>query len=660
MESTRLMKLLYYLTQASGSVTARELAEYTGVSERTVKNDLAQVRGMAMDSGCELFSQKGRGYWIEIRDREQFKELEEQLYYRFSHYNYTQEYKDRANRIARILLVQETYIKLDAVADRLYLSRSSIKNIMQDVRDILDAFKLRLDSRPGCGVKVEGDEINIRFCMLELFIDHDFRNVPNIQDSEYLAYFTLDHVDIGELRHHFLKVLRESGTRIVDNNTHRLVRYFFLMYNRYRRGYGLVFSEEDSGFLRHMGEYKTAGDILRTLEEQDTGIHTEETELFGLELLLLMWNDLNEGDELAGRYPFFYEKSSLLADKIMDRINGQWGVSLDGLPGMRQSLISAILPNYTKIHFKFLGYNRIIGKKVENNMMSSSPVCIAMALTAAGVIREECGLQYSRADIFNYTVRFYSIVSRIRYDYVPRNILISAQSGSQSCMIIRDRMIRKFGQESFGKLEIINSYEIRRLNQADYDYMILNFAPYYYRFDLPVIYVDSIPDERQLNQIYHQVMLGGYQLRTVQAKLQFGGDFVYQDFPYEGRESFLHLLCYKYCSSDAVQAMRQHLLQYTDICVWNSVAVIVTDSRLTGKNLFQLFCLETPGVWEKKPVKYILFVSVHFDGDVRSLKFLEQLTHELIHNPDDLEMLTATKSMNQFCEIVKHGLMLGQ
>lgn len=656
MESTRLMKILYYLIQSDGKVTAKELSEYVEVSERTVKNDLIQVKEQASKYGFTLLAKKGKGYWIQVDNREAFKNLEDQLYYRFSHYNYTREYQDRANQVVRILLVREDYIKLDEIADRLFLSRSSIKNIMQEAREILEAFKLKVISKPGYGIRIEGNEINIRFCMLELFIDHDYRNVPGIKDEDYMAYFELNQVDIGEVRHHFLEVLRESGTRVVDNNTHRLVRYFFLMYNRYLRGHRLEFTEEDQNFLRSIGEYKTASNILKELEEQDTKISVDETEIFGLELLLLMWNDLNESDELAKRYPYFYQMARELTEKAMERIRKLWGIDFEEMAGMRQNLISAMIPNCTKIHFDFLGYNRIIGKKVENNMMSSSPVSMALALTMSEVIWEACGLKLSRADLFNYAVRFYIAAARIHYDYIPRRILISAQSGNQSGVIIRDKMVKKFGVEAFAKLEVVNSYEIRRLDQKDYDYMILNFAPYYYRYDLPVIYVDCIPDEKQMNQIYHQVVLGGYQLRNLQMQLWFDRDFVFEDFPYEGRESFLHLLAYKYCGSGDIKKMEQRLFQYSDICVWNGVAAIVIDHQLTKKNLFHLYCLAAPGVWEKKTIRYILFVSVNFRGEPKVMKYLEQLTHEMIRNQENLENLVATKSMNQFNEIVKHNL----
>lgn len=654
------MKHLYYLTQAVEEVTARELAEYTGVSERTVKSDLAEVRLLAEEAGCTLLSKKGKGYCVRIEDKELFKVMEEKLHFQYSPFNYTQETKDRTNRIVRILLVQEDFIKLDKIAEQLYLSRSAIKNNMQHVRSILEAFHLCITSKPGYGIKVDGNEINIRFCMLELFIDHDYRNVTNIQDKEYLAYFSLEKVDIGSLRHHFLKVLRESETRVVDNNTHKLVRYFFLIYNRFAKGYHLQFDEEDQIFLRQMGEYRTAKKILDVLEALDTHISVDEAEVFGLELLLLMWNDLNESDELSARYPYFYLKSNELAEKIIIKIRGKWGIDFDKMSGIRSLLISAIIPIYTRVHFAFLGYNRTIGRRVENNMMSSSPVCIALALNTAWVIKQECGLQLSQSDILNYTVRFYIAIARIHYDYVPRRILISAQTGSQSCAIIRDKLIKKFGVEAFAKLDTINAYEVRRLKQEDYDYMILNFAPYYYRYDLPVIYVDSIPDERQMNQIYHQVILGGYRLRELQTELGFEEDFIFQNFPYEGRTSFIHLLCYKYCGSKDISAMEKYLMQYTDICVWNGIASIVLDSSLTGSNQFRLFCLETPGIWEKKPIKYILFISVSFHGENKTLKFLEQLSHELIHHPESLERLAETKSMNQFYEIVKRELTLGQ
>lgn len=655
MEHMRRMKLWYYLAQGASWVTSGELARYAQVSERTVKNDLAVIRSMAEDYGCLLHAQKGKGYRLEVVAQEQFQELEDRLHYQFSGSNYTQEYEDRANRVLRILLAQPGYLKLDEVADRLYLSRSSLKNLMPDVRRTLELFRLRLESRPGSGVRVEGEEINRRFCMLELFLDHDYRSVPNIQEEDYMEFFRLEQGDIGRMRHRFLKVLRESGIRVVDNNTHRLVRYFFLLYNRWQRGFCLEFSAGDRETLREFREYGTAGDILQALEEE-TGIAVDETEQFGLELLLLLWSDLNEEDDLEGRYPALYRIGEELAGEVFAGIRKQWGVDLEAVENGKPLLISALISGCVKLRFPFLGYDHTMGKKVENNMMSSSPVSMALAISTARILKEKYGLRASQSELFHYGERFYIAVSRISYHYRPRRLLISAQSGNQSCSIIRDKLVDRFGEEAFERLDMVNGYEIRGLDQSRYDYMIFNFAPYYYRYDLPVIYVDCIPDARQLNQVYHQVILGGYGLRELQASLGFDGDFLFEQVPYEGRESLIRLLAYKHCGSRDVQAMENDLMEYTDICVWNGMAVLVTDTRLTGKNSFQLFCLDTPGVWEKKTVKYVLFVAVNFQGNRQSLKYLEQLTHELSANPDSLETLISTGSLNQCSELVKHGL----
>lgn len=655
MEDTRLMKLWYYLIQSPQWVTSGELARYAGVSERTVKNDLTRLKEMAEENGCLLTSRKGKGYSMEVTDQERFGELEEKLVYRFSRFNYTQEYEDRANRIVRILLSQGNYIRLDDVADRLYLSRSSIKNLMGSVREMLGAFRLSLESKPGYGVKVRGEELNRRFCMLELFIDHDYRSEPSVREEEYMEFFRADQADMGEIRHGFLQVLRESGLRIVDNNTHRLVRYFFLMQNRRRRGFLLGFSEEDRRFLRGFQEYGTAGDILNALGEKGMDVCGDEEERLGVELLLLLWSDLNEADDLAGRYPGFYEKGKELAEEILREVSRRWGLNLEHLPEMVPLLVSALMSVCVKIRFPWMGYNLTIGKKVENNMMSSSPVSMALALTAADVIRDRYGLESSRSELFHYGERFYIALSRISYEYRPRRILISAQSGNQSCSIIRDQLLKRFGEESFERLDAANGYEIRGLDQSRYDYMILNFAPYYYRYDLPVIYVDSIPDSRQMNQIYRQVILGGYPFREIQAGFRFDPDFLFEKVRYEGRESFLRLLAYKYCGSRNVEEMENFLERYTDVCVWNGTAALVTDSGLTRKNCFHLYCLETPGVWEKKTVKQVLFISVNFQGNGQSARYLEQLTNELMRNPDSLEQLISTGSLNSCCELVKHG-----
>ena len=60
-EKIRILQIFYFLTQANDFVTSKEISEFVGVSERTVKSDMLEVEGFAKASGAVLYSKKGKG-----------------------------------------------------------------------------------------------------------------------------------------------------------------------------------------------------------------------------------------------------------------------------------------------------------------------------------------------------------------------------------------------------------------------------------------------------------------------------------------------------------------------------------------------------------------------------------------------------------------------
>ena len=92
-----------------------------GVSERTVKNDMAELRELAMASGVEILTRKGKGYQLQVLEPRLYEPVREQLQIRFSTMNYTKsETVTRTNDIGRRLIVAQNYLTFDAISDQLF------------------------------------------------------------------------------------------------------------------------------------------------------------------------------------------------------------------------------------------------------------------------------------------------------------------------------------------------------------------------------------------------------------------------------------------------------------------------------------------------------------------------------------------------------------
>ena len=89
----------------------------------------------------------------------------------------------------------------------------------------------------------------------------------------------------------------------------------------------------------------------------------------------------------------------------------------------------------------------------------------------------------------------------------------------------------RFGS-CFACLDVYELYEMRKLPVEDYDWAILSYTYYSYKYDWPCLMVNSIPTQSQMNDIYHQVILSGVQLQSALDHLRLAVFTIYRDFAY--------------------------------------------------------------------------------------------------------------------------------
>lgn len=659
-EKSRLLLMLYVLTTSKGPVRAADMAAIAGVSERTIKNDMAELRNLAKASGAEIHSQKGEGYTIKILSADLFNPVNEQLQIRFNTMNYSKsELVNRTNDIVRRLIVAKNYLTFDDIADQLYLSRRTLQGQLKDVRQLLKSFNLMLQSRPKYGVKVIGGEFQRRLCMLELYEIHYYKAISLLNYDEYAQYFDVGEQDRNDFRHIFLHVLRSSGNAICDSYTNRIAWYLVLMRNRVRSGYPVMVDEAKKKLLRSLREYQIAGQVLQQLQEHFEGFQVPEEELMMLEVILLCWNDPVEDGTLEERYPQYAQKAVLMAQKIGKGIQERWNVDFmtlnDFFRVLRPCMIPLLFAETLDFHYQ------IIGSHVDSNGIRYSPVCEALARTAADIIEAELPMTLTEMDVNMLAVRFYTLLDQIVYPYRKRKLLICSRNGKMASEIIRNRLLKRFQPKWFESIDIVEFYEVRGLCQDDYDYLLLNFPSYAYRYAIPFMCINQIPDYRELNEVFNTVIMGGYQLQPLLDSFHWDTSSFYPDFVYDGKEAFIHLISYKNGRDvQSIQKMEQELKKFGDFRIVHTTAMIVQDRRYTKQNSFEIYHLQKPGIWEKKEIRYLVYITADFGNNLQRLRFVDQIAHCLVVNSQYLDDLMEKKDLNLLINYAKLCLQAGE
>ncbi|MBJ8191184.1 HTH domain-containing protein, partial [Bacillus cereus] len=154
------LKKLYQLVSGNDqgwSWTTKALAERLEVTERTIRDDLKKLDSMLNEYGAYLESKRGSGYTIRVDDREKYHffadESQEET-------EVSQQLPGAPEERIRYelfkLLNAREYVKMEDLADELYISRATMNNDSKIIRRILEDYSLTLRTKPGHGVKVIG------------------------------------------------------------------------------------------------------------------------------------------------------------------------------------------------------------------------------------------------------------------------------------------------------------------------------------------------------------------------------------------------------------------------------------------------------------------------------------------------------------------------
>lgn len=654
----RLQRMFFLLAISADYVRSKELAEYTGLSERTVKNEIPQLQLYLQDCGCKLLSKKGKGYKLEIYDDDKYQETKVNLEIRFANNDFFKKSNDlKTNDIIRYLIIQDDYIKLDDLAYSMNVSRSSIKYDLREVRQLLEGFNLSLQSKPGYGVKVIGKEFALRLCMLEMYEFHYHKAKTDISNNKFLDEFSVEEPERIDIRHTFLKVLRSSGIRLVDLMAQRLSRYFLLQRNRYKKGKYVEFSSQDKNSIKKYKEHTIAENIFTALQTSH-GFVVDADEVSALALLLLIWSDLLYSDNMKERYPDIYDEAAMLLTIITAEFDKEWHSGLSSFELYKEIMLTALIPIMASAKYEKMIKYYVTGSIVEENLIRTSPLSIAFAKSFGNYIKTAVNYAINNWELNLLALRFYIIIDQIEYSYTPIKMLVSSRNGIESAKMLKHKIINFFDKKYFEFIEIYNFYEIRALEHTYYDYLILNYPAYSYSYEIPYICINQIPDKEEMASIYSNAILKGYHFPDLLSSFNFDNYFIYKDFEYESKEAFVKLISFKWGKDyDATGKIYEEINSKPNGYIYAGTVTIIINGKLTRQNCINIFKLKKLSSWDNKEIRYIIFLAVDF-SNLYQIRFIEHITHELSYSQNNIEKLLDLDKLEGLAELAKKSISI--
>lgn len=473
MIETRMKQIFDYLTLDYDYHTSKEIGEEMKLSSKTIRNEINHLNSVIEDRGAIIESKPGVGFIFKIKDNDKFKLFLKKDWYKYAYYQQEDGDKNlRYENILRLFLFSNSYIKQYELAEIFHISESQINKDIPYVRQILQSYGISLISRPYNGMKIDGNEKDIR-----LAIKNEIGEDPKLFDGEENKELfdkiqeIIDDMDFGE--EYYMPYV----------NFKNLVIHIYISILRIRQKKYIILSKDLEKNIISSKEFKIANKIVQKLQEK-LKIEIPNQELTYITMHLIAKNTITDQEKLSNE---ILKISQEIIDEIYKVSKYDFRENID----FYFSLAIHLGPLINRIKYGFDMKNPILDDIKENK------IAYLLAIIATNVINKKYKCKLSEDEIGYIALHIMAAMNS--NSTTTKNILIVCGSGNSSAQIMKAQLNRQFKN----KINKIRTTDLKSLDQIDvtgYD-LIISSVKLDNVFNIPIVYVDIIFSEIDLDNI---------------------------------------------------------------------------------------------------------------------------------------------------------------
>lgn len=621
----RLHVVIRILLETNDYVTSQQLADQLNLSVRTVKSTLKGLSTQLESYGALLEIKRGVGYRLHILEEEAFlpiaNRIKDSSPQQFPH---TQ--KERSVYIIRKLLSVDYPIKLDDLADELYVSRNTISLDMREVKILLQNYHLQIILSSNNGIMVEGSEIQKRSCINDFFFQDtmkDFFVQNNVMFSS--AY---NQNEIRYIREALLHVLNKHNIHFSDVSVQNMVIHIVIELRRCKFYQYVTIDDDIIEVLKKHKAYLAAVDLKNMLEEQMNVVFPEHETIY---LTMHILSKTVMGSEDIRKLDLSYMDT--LLEEIFQRINERFSICL---------IKDMEIYEFLKLHIPSMAERIRLQMTLRNPLLLEHnrryQFAVELALEAADVIEKRMHLIIDNNE-FGYLVLYFNLALN-RYQSRTKKRLILVSGYGRPEMIMTLNTLNENFKGFIDEIIPCDVFELETFHFQRND-IVITTIPVMTNANVPVVYIQGkveyydheilslLKSEYDINGSIGQYLLPSLYKSSVIAKHK-------QDV----MEELQLVLEENWGKEDA-----KHFIEGM-YHLGNEVGneIVCLHSRYDYKTPFIAFLsLKNHILWEREHVKYIFFLNMNAEQDK------EIVTHmyHLVSNWADLKSRIHYYAKNQ-------------
>lgn len=481
MIETRMKQIFDYLTLDYDYHTSKEIGKEMELSSKTIRKEIDLLNSVIKDKGAIIESKPGKGFIFKIKNKDKFKSFLKSDWYKYAYFQEDDGSKDiRYENVLKMFLFSNSYIKQHELAEIFHVSESQINKDIPYVRQIFQRYDISLISRPYYGMKIDGDEKDIR-----LAIKNEIGEDPKLFDGdENKELFDkiqeiIDNIDFGE------------DYYMPYANFKNLVIHIYISILRIKQKKYIILSKGFEEKIISSEEFKIANKIVQKLQEK-LKIEIPNQELTYIAMHLIAKNTISNQEKLSNEI-------MELSQEIIDEIYKVSKYDFRGNIEFYFSLAMHLGPLINRIKYGFDMKNPVLSDIKENQ------VAFFIATIASNVISNHYNTKLSEDEIGYIALH---IMAGMKYNsYQKKDILVVCGSGNSSAQIMKSQLESRFFKQ-INKLDLTDVSKINQYDLDSYDFIVssINLDE---KTKTSIVNVDILFKQKDIDNIQKELKRGG-------------------------------------------------------------------------------------------------------------------------------------------------------
>lgn len=586
--NTRALSIIKILLNSVEPVSSLALSQEIGCSTKTIQNEIKEVNKELKN--CEIVSIRGIGYKIEgnLDDID----IKNSDLYDYDRVEYI------IKKIINISSTDKDTIKLEDLADSMYVSLSTVKNDLKEVKKILNEYNLKISSKHKQGICIEASEEDI----IKFIINYSNKVDNSLNIKDFLNNNIIEN--LFSIKKILLDTLNYENMILTDNEFKNIVNYISIYLSRN--------NTNQSDFIK---EY-----IKKYKSKKEKPI-SEDEQLLIRKAIKEFCRDLNIATSI-----------NLSHDKIFE-----------------ECLFNHICNLYKRADLGINQYEITAGE-----IKLKYPFAFELGKIAKKTIEKNLNMEISEDEVENIALHIGGALERIdkRDEKKVYKTIIVCTSGVGTSMLIKSKLENIFK----GKLEIIKvipSYLIDYVNVLDIDFVIstveVNLE------NVNVIKVSPMLTDKEIKLIEKYIETENVYI-DLDIQNLFSSELFFKDIKAETRSQVIDIMSKKLVEKGYIDdTMRQSYFERETIAtteIGNMVAIPHGAKGEVYENKVAIGILKEPISWEVGKVRLIIMLAL----DKEKILDYEDVFSKIYKRVDSIAKVISiceNKSYEKFIKLFK-------